>query len=72
MEGGITDIILCDELQKVFDTLKYTLGQVQLSEDFILFMFLPQFIQFQKDEETHGVFEYKAARPHGGNHYRTY
>ncbi|PBL04534.1 hypothetical protein ARMGADRAFT_1022931 [Armillaria gallica] len=26
MEGGITDIVLCDELQKVFDTLKYTLG----------------------------------------------
>ncbi|SJK98939.1 uncharacterized protein ARMOST_02217 [Armillaria ostoyae] len=26
MEGGITDIVLCDELQKVFDTSKYTLG----------------------------------------------
>ncbi|KAK0217450.1 hypothetical protein EDD85DRAFT_797931 [Armillaria nabsnona] len=26
MEGGITDIVLCDKLQKVFDTSKYTLG----------------------------------------------
>ncbi len=33
MEGGVTDTVLCDELQKVFDTSKYTLGQVQFSED---------------------------------------
>ncbi len=35
-------------------------------------MVLRQFIQLQKDEEVHGLFEYKAARPHGRNDHRTY
>ncbi|PBK86231.1 hypothetical protein ARMGADRAFT_1035685 [Armillaria gallica] len=52
MEGGITDTVLCDELQKYFTSLSS--------------------FKRKKDEEAHGLFEYKAARPHSQNDHRTY
>ncbi len=56
MEGGITDIVLCDELQKAFNTSKYTLGQVQLSKNFILFMFFPSLSSFKRMRKCMGFF----------------